>query len=72
MTSQQELNKVNNELIEALEDQIKTLKYMAILKDLSLIKKINELENTLEYTTKDDFFGRGWDHAKKEIIKLVK
>ena len=33
--------------------------------------KIKDLENTMEYTTEDDFFGRGWDHAKDEIIKIL-
>lgn len=41
-------------------------------RDEELIKKIQELENFWNYTPKDDFFGRGWDHAKEEIIKIIK
>ena len=37
----------------------------------TLIQKIKELENNLEYTPEDDCFGRGWDHAKKMIIELI-
>lgn len=38
---------------------------------MTLIQQIKNLENTFEYTPKDDCFGRGWDKAKEEIIKMI-